>query len=144
LTYTSTHVDPPARVEIAFVAINLQSLSTTRTAYCAVRVTHTEASPSPTQIQKPTIRVEPEIVTLSLVGQVRATVNGTGFTPRGRVDLRFKPPGHPAITAVEQAGSDGRFSLDLNLQPGMPKGDWQVTATDRATGQQAETTFRVR
>jgi hypothetical protein len=144
VAYTSTHVDPPARVERTVVVLTLQSLSTTRTEYCEVDVTHTAPTAVPTQISTPTIRVEPEMVTLSLVGQVKATVEGTHFTPGGKVDIQIKPPNHPATNVTERAGTDGKVSLDLQLQPGMPKGTWQVTATDRATGVRAEATFQVR
>jgi len=144
LTYTSTHIDPPARVETAYLAITLQSLSTTRTEYCAIRVTHTGPSPTAPQIQTPTIRVEPEIVNLQLVGQVRATLTGSDFTPGGRVDIRIKPPNHPATNGTESAGTDGQFSLDLFFQPNMPKGTYEVTATDRTSGATAQTTFEVR
>jgi hypothetical protein len=144
VTFTSTSVDPPARLERTYVVLVMQSLSTTRVEYCEVDVTHTEPTAVPTQVTTPTIRVEPEIVMLQLTGQVRATLSGTGFTPGGMIGLRLKPPGHQATTGTTEADSEGFFSFELFFQPNMPMGTYEVTASDRASDQNAQTTFEVR
>ena len=127
-----------------FRSLTLQSLSTTRTEYCGVDVTHTAATAVPTQRTVPTLRVNPEIVTLSLIGQVKATLTGENFTPGGGIDIQVKPPNHPVLTGIAQAGTDGNFEFEMRIGPQMPKGTWHVTATDRVTGVAAEADFTVR
>ena len=102
------------------------------------------AAPSATATSPaPHISVTPEIVTLSLFGQVKATLKGENFTPGGGIDIKVKPPNHPVLTGISQAGTDGTFNFEMHIGPTMPKGTWQVTATDHTSGVDAQTEFTV-
>jgi hypothetical protein len=143
VSFSSTHVDPPARVERSVLVLLLQSPSTTRALYCLVNVTHTEPSPSPTEARIPTLRVNPPVLTVPATGSANLDISGEGFVP-GPVQVIITAPTGASGQHEGTADDQGRLQLPTFQVPhGSPVGIWRVVATD-AGGAVAEATFELR
>ncbi|GLW34947.1 hypothetical protein Areg01_78830 [Actinoplanes regularis] len=88
--------------------------------------------------------VDPQISLSPAVGPAGSafTVSGRGYSPRGRVTVRF----NAAVVAEGQAGGDGSFTLTAYVPGGLrapAPASFPVRATDSATSRGDEAPFAV-